>query len=212
MNQKPPHRGTGDSVAHLVARLNAGAGSPSVLRRADRVLRRAEPAARATCRAEAGHLPAHIVEELVQDSLEIVWTRLAEFEPEGPPFEAWVRGIALNVCRNARRKHRDVLTDDGVIEETDPSHGVLRVLQREQREALLTEAIEAALEGNEQDVLYHRYMHGLSREQIADLMGLADADAVRVILVRARRRLRNEIVARLTKLRHSQSLLHSEEG
>jgi DNA-directed RNA polymerase specialized sigma24 family protein len=123
-----------------------------------------------------------------------------------------VRGIALNVSRNARRKQRDVLTEDGVIEATDPAHGVLRVLQRDQRESLVTGAIEAGLQGEEQDVLYHRYMHGLSRDQIADLMGLPDADAVRKILVRARRRLRNELLARLEKLRHSMSLLHSEEG
>jgi len=209
MGQTPD---SGDSVAQLVARMQANADSPSTLRRADRVLRRAEPVARATCRAEAGLLPAARVEELVQDTLEIVWTKLGEFDPEGPPFEAWVRGVALNVSRNARRKQRDVLTEDGVVEATDPAHGVLRVLQRDQRETMVTEAIEAGLPGDEQDVLYHRYMHGLSREQIADLMGLPDADAVRKILVRARRRLRSEILARLEKLRHSMSLLHSEEG
>jgi RNA polymerase sigma factor (sigma-70 family) len=205
-------RSSGDSVADLVGKLRVGGDSSSTIRRADRVLRRAEPVARATCRAEAGMLPAPRVEELVQDTLEIVWTKLAEFDPDGPPFEAWVRGIALNVSRNARRKQRDVLTEDGVIEATDPAHGVLRVLQRDQRESLVTGAIEAGLQGEEQDVLYHRYMHGLSRDQIADLMGLPDADAVRKILVRARRRLRNELLARLEKLRHSMSLLHSEEG
>ncbi len=204
--------GGGDSVAVLVARLRSGGDTPSMLRRADRVLRRAEPVARAICRAEAALLPAARIEELVQDTLEIVWTKLGDFDPDGPPFEAWVRGIALNVSRNARRKQRDVLTEDGVIEATDAAHGVLRILQRGQREALVTEAIEAGLQGDEQDVLYHRYMHGLSRDQIADLMGLRDADAVRKILVRARRRLRNEIMARLEKLRHSMSLLHSEEG
>jgi len=209
MPKAPPE---GDSVAQLVARMRGEAESTSMVRRADRVLRRAEPVARATCRAEAAMLPAARIEELVQDTLEIVWTKLADFDPEGPPFEAWVRGIALNVSRNARRKQRDVLTEDGVIEATDPAHGVLRILQRDQRESLVTEAIEAGLQGEEQDVLYHRYMHGLSRDQIADLMGLPDADAVRKILVRARRRLRNEILGRLEQLRHSRSLLHSEEG
>jgi RNA polymerase sigma factor (sigma-70 family) len=201
----------GDSVARLVARLHEGAPTSSVQRSADRVLRRAEPTARATCRSRARDLPPDRVEELVQDTLEIVWNRLADFRPEQAQFEVWVRGIALNVCRNARRKRRDLLTDDGVLEASDPAHSTLRLLQREQRDALVTEAIEAGLQGIEQEVLYHRYCHDLRREQIAHLLQLEDADAVRVILIRARRHLKEEILARLKQLEHSTSLLRSSE-
>jgi len=209
--EKNEHPG-GDSVAILVARLQDGNASASVQRRADRVFRRAEPAARATCRVHAAGLPPAQVEELVQDTLELVWKRLPEFQPEGPRFESWVRGIALNVCRNARRKRRDVLSEDGVIEATDPTHGTLRRLQREQRETLITEAIESGVDEAEQDVLYLRYCNELSREQIADLMGLEDAQAVHLILRRARRHLKAAIVARIEQLQQSMSLLHSEEG
>jgi RNA polymerase sigma factor (sigma-70 family) len=172
-------------------------------RSADRVLRRAEPTARVTCRARARDLPADQVEELVQDTLEIVWNRLTDFRVEETEFEVWVRGIALNVCRDARRQRHDMLTDDGVLEVDDPTQGTLKLLQRDQREALVTAAIETGLEGVEQDVLYHRYCHGLRREQIADLLELESADAVRVILIRARRHLKEEIVARLEQLEHS---------
>jgi RNA polymerase sigma factor (sigma-70 family) len=207
MDDQPP----GDSVAILVARLKEGAATASVLRRADRVLRRAEPAARATCRVNAAGLPPAQIEELVQDTLEVVWSRLADFEPEGPRFESWVSGIALNLCRNARRKRRDLLSEDGVIEATDPEHDILHQLQREQRDAIVTRAIEEGLEGVEQDVLYHRYCHELSREQVADVMGLADVDEVHVILRRARRHLKAAILERLKELEQSMSLLRTHE-
>jgi RNA polymerase sigma factor (sigma-70 family) len=199
-----------DTVARLVAHLAEGDAGGSMLRCADRVLRRAEPIARVACKAEATGLPPARVEELVQDTLEIVWAKLPEFEPEGPPFESWVRAVAQNVCRNARRKKRDLLSEDGVIEATDPAHDALRQLERDQRQAVLIRAIEDGLSGIEQDVLFHRYIHGLSREQIADLVGLAGADAVRVVLIRARRHLKDAIRARLAQLGHSESLLHSE--
>jgi RNA polymerase sigma factor (sigma-70 family) len=200
-----------DSVAAVLRMI--GEGSESVAgRAADRILRRAEPTARAACRGHGRGLPDARIEELVQDTLFVVWSRIGDFEPEGPRFEAWVRGIAVNVCRNAKRKHTDLLTEDGVLEATDPAQGVLRVLQRAQRQAMVTAAIETALEGVEQDVLYHRYCHDLAREQIAELLGLESADAVRVVLVRARRRLRTALLARLEELGQSLSGLQSSHG
>lgn len=199
-----------DSVARVVARLRDGGATSSVLRSADRVMLRAEPTARAACRAVAASLPPPEIDELVQDALELVWTKLPEFHPDGPPFEAWVWGIATNVGHNARRRRRDLLTEDGVIEATEPAHSVLREMQRAQRDALIIDAIDTGLDGTEQDVLYHRYFHGLTREQIAELMGLASADAVRVVLIRARRHLKEQIVKRLQELGHSVSLLHSD--
>jgi len=176
------------------------------------VLRRAQPVAAVVCRTELRGAPPAQVEDAVQQTLEVVWRRLEAFQPDGPPFEAWVRGIAKKVCANERRRRRDLLSEDGVIEATDPAHDELRTLQREQREALISDAIDAALEPQEQDVFYHRYLHNLERERIAELVGLADANEVRVILQRATRRLRAEIVRRLEALGHGPSLLRSEGG
>jgi RNA polymerase sigma factor (sigma-70 family) len=200
-----------DPVAVLVRRLAAGETSPSVARCMDRVVRRAEPIARATCRAHAAGLGPARIDELVQDTLEIVVAKLHTYVPAAP-FDRWVRGIAVNACRNARRKKRDLLGEDGVLDPADPSRDALRGLERRQRHAVLVGAIEATLDGVEQDVLFHRYVHGLSRAQIAEVMELRDADMVRNVLVRARRRLRDAIVARLAELGHSSSLLRSEGG
>jgi RNA polymerase sigma factor (sigma-70 family) len=200
-----------DTIDRLVGRRHDGETTPSVLRVADRVLRRAEPTARAACHGEARGMPAARIEELVQDTLECVWAKLDEFDSDIASFEAWVRGIARNVCRNATRKKRDLLTEDGVLEATDPAHGVLRGLERKQREALVYAAIESSLDGIEQDVLYHRYLHGLEREKIAELMGFEDADRVRKVLFTATRRLRRELHRRLEALGHGMSLLRSDE-
>jgi RNA polymerase sigma factor (sigma-70 family) len=200
-----------DPIAALVRRLAAGETSPSVVRSMDRVVRRAEPIARVTCRAHAAGLDPARIDELVQDTLEIVVAKLPGYVPDAP-FERWVRGIAVNTCRNARRKKRDLLGEDGVLDPADPTQDALRALERHQRYAVLVGAIEASLDAVEQDVLFHRYVHGLSRARIADVMELRDADAVRNVLVRARRRLRDAIVARLAELGHSRSLLRSEGG
>lgn len=200
---------SGDTVEELVGRLRAGDASESVLRMADRVLRRAEPVAALACRLEARGLPEELVADLVQDTLEVVWRRLEEFEHEGRPFEAWVRGIARNLCANARRRKRDLLTEDGVLDPADPACGALRAMQRHERHELLAQAIEAALEPVEQDVVYHRYVHQLERDRIAELVGLADADEVRVILQRATRRLGAELRRRMDDLGLGPSFVRS---
>jgi RNA polymerase sigma factor (sigma-70 family) len=161
-------------------------------------------------RAVAAGASAEQVEELVQETLLIAWRRLAEFDPDQEAvFEAWIRGIARNVSANARRKRRELLSEDGLIERGDSAHSVLAALQHEERDQLVTEAISAALEGVEQDVLYHRYVHGLDREQIAELLDLADSNAVRVVMQRAQRRLKAELERRLTELGHGRSFVRT---
>lgn len=204
--QEEPER---DPIAALIARLRGGDHGASVLRGGDRVLRRAEPVARAVCRAEARGLAPAEVEECVQETLERVWRKLPEFEVDGPPFEAWVRGFALNVIRNARRKRRDVLDQDGVLDPVDPAWSVLRALRREERDALVIAAIPEGLSPLEQEVLCLRYCHDQGRRAIAELLGLSDANEVRVILIRARRHLHNELLRRLDELGHGLSMLRS---
>lgn len=198
-----------DSVTRVVARLQQGDPTGSVLRDADRILRRSEPAARQVCRSHMAGASPEQIDELVQETLELVWKKFASFEDQGKPFEAWVRGIARNVCNNARRRRTELLSDDGLLEPTDPELDVLRVLGRHERAHVLTESIAASLQGVEQDVLYHRYIHGLGRDEIAELLGLASADEVRVVLQRAGRRLKAELRRRLIALGHGDSFLHT---
>jgi RNA polymerase sigma-70 factor (ECF subfamily) len=165
------------------------------------LLRKVESLARMACRCEARDLPASEVEELVQDTLLVVWQRRSTFDPDKGRFESWVRGICRHVCRAARRRKRDVLTEDGVLEVASLERSVLRLLREKERKLVLTEAIES-LVGQDRDVLYHRYIHSLSRREIAELMGV-ETDVVRVRLQTASRHLRKELERRLELLGQS---------
>lgn len=48
---------------------------------------------------------SHEAEDLAQEAFVIAWRRLPDFDPEAR-FGPWVRGIAINLVRNHRRKHR----------------------------------------------------------------------------------------------------------
>ena len=204
MNPQPSPTNT---IGLLVQQIRTETNSQLVARNAENLLRRAEPIARLVCNAHARQLPTSQVEELVQDVLLAVWRGLSGYDDQGR-FESWVRGIARNVCSSARRRKRELLTDDGVIEKQSMEADVLRQLRREERKRVLTQAIEA-LDAQDQDVLYHRYVHDLERQQIAELLELNDIDQVRVAIQRASRRLRAELARRLEELGHTRSLFRS---
>ena len=202
-----------DTIVRVIGRLKSDAPqSPAAAAEADRVLRRLEPVARRTCRACAGNLPADRVEDLVQETLLVAWRRLPDFEPTLGPngnrgaLERWVKQIARFTCANARREHRETLTEDGVVDMADPAIGALAWLGREERDEVVRVAIERSLTGDEQDVVYHRHVHGMERAAIAELLGLQDANAVRVVLQRAHRRLQAGLFERLAEIGHGLSL------
>jgi DNA-directed RNA polymerase specialized sigma subunit len=95
-----------------------------------------------------------------------------------------------------------MLTTDGVVEGTDPIHTVLSQMQLGERRTFLTAVIESTLDGIEQDVLYHRYVDGLPRKRVAELLELRDDD-VRAILARTKRHLTKAIQTGLEALGHS---------
>jgi RNA polymerase sigma-70 factor (ECF subfamily) len=200
-----------DTVGVVLRRLRGGPGGPAFGRASERLLKRAEPVARVVCHAEARGLSGPLVEELVQDTLEIVWRRMSTFDAEAS-FEAWVRGIARNVCANARRRQRDVLTDDGILEADAPELDALALLTREEREGILTGVVEATLDDEEQEILFHRYVHGLERERIAEVMGLSGgAERVRAALQRSQARLRTALRRTLAELGHGPSLFRTRD-
>ncbi len=207
-----------DTIYRVIQRLRAEDVRPADgdAAEVDRVLKGLEPIARRTCRASAAGLPDDRVEDLVQETLLVAWRRLGDFEAvlggEGnaPALARWVKQIARFVMANARRQRRETLSDDGLIDTADPAVGALAWLARAERDDLVRQAIEASLTGEEQDVLYHRHVHGMERAEIASLLGLADADAVRVILQRCQRRLQAALRAQLAVLGHSMSLWHED--
>lgn len=200
----PPDSERGPDDAWWLA--DAAASDPAAKAEAAALFRRLEPIARMTCAACSRGVSPDILDDRVQETLLVAWRRLPELQLQGEDLERWLRQVARFVCANARRASSDLLVEDGLVDAEDPGLDALAGLRRAEREALLASAI-AAVGGIDEDVLYHRYAHGLDRPTIAAMLGLADADAVRVALQRAQRRLRVEVRTRLAALGHGSSLL-----
>jgi len=150
---------------------------------------------------------AALAEELCQDVIETAWRKLPEFQGDSL-FKTWIFGIARNVCRNARRKHRDFLTEDGVFELESPETSVLSSLRRHEREELIRAVTEAAMTTEEKRVIYLRYHAYLSIKDIDVEMALTGSGA-RGLLQRCKRRLAVEIRARLEEMGHGSSFLRT---
>jgi len=144
-------------------------------------------------------------EELVQETLLTAYERLPEYDPDRR-FQTWIFGIARNHCRNAARKRRELLTEDGVVEPDDVAASALSRLREQERSRLLHEASVAALDAREQEAVHLRYVEGLSQDRITALMGLEGSGA-RGLLQRCRRKLGRELKRRLAELGHGESFI-----
>lgn len=159
---------------------------------------------RSVCTRELwGFSPAE-VEETVQDVLVTAWQKLPAYRGEGR-FRTWLAGIARNLCRNLRRKKRDALSEDGLMEATSAEWSVLDGMLHDERDRIIQEAAAAVLDPTEQEVVELRYVQELDRAQIAERMGFEKKDEVRVVLQRCKRHLGKELQRRLAALGHGPS-------
>jgi len=196
--------------AHILARegerRDAGAdGSPSLDAELGRLFAAHRPQVLALCRRLTGD--PERAEELVQEALAVAWRKLPEFQ-QGVRFGPWIYGIARNLCRNARRKHGELLSDDGVLDPDSDAAGTLRLLQRQERIRLLSDATRS-LSPLEQEAVHLRYVEGLPLAELDALLGLKGSGA-RGLLQTCRRKLRRALEQQLQALGHGRSLLHSE--
>jgi RNA polymerase sigma-70 factor, ECF subfamily len=145
-------------------------------------------------------------QELAQEVLLTAWRRLPEFRGEAA-FSTWLYSIARHTCFNAIRKRQELLSDDGVLESTDPAAGVMSSLHRHQRQELLRLAAEAVLDPLEQEAVHLRYVEQLPQETITDLLDISDASGARGVLQRCRRKLGRELRGRLATLGHGSTFM-----
>lgn len=147
-------------------------------------------------------------EELTQDALMTAYAQIERFEGRAA-FSTWVCGIAKNLALNEVRRRREMLTEDGVLDASDPGLAALRGLRRQEREELLRQAAADTLDATEQEVVYLRYSEQLSRTAIADVLQLDNDNEVRVVLQRCRRRLEKGLRHRLEQLGHGTSFIRT---
>lgn len=145
-------------------------------------------------------------EELTQETLLVAYRRLDEFRQQAR-FSTWIYGIARNLCRNARRKRTETLTEDGVFEAGSVEADALKALRAQERLTLLREAA-AALSPLEQEAIHLRYVEHLSQAEITQVLEL-DGSGARGLLQRCRRKLRRALIDKMHELGHGESLFFS---
>lgn len=134
--------------------------------------------------------------DLVQETFFAAWLALSRYKPE-LPFEAWLRRIALNKCRDRARRNtvRRFLVGAAVNEETgepldmmDQAPGPEVQVGSMQELAQLERAVAALPRGLKEPLLLTA-LEGLTHREVGELLGLK-AKAVEMRVYRARERLK----------------------
>lgn len=132
-------------------------------------------------------------EDVVQDTMLVALDRLEAFDGRSS-LHTWLCGIAKNKIRAQRRKRRPVLMED-LLEEVDPElDAILEAVDREPLPEWVLERAEtqelvgatlSSLPPDYRDALVHKYVDGLSVNQMASRYGKG-AKATESTLHRAR--------------------------
>jgi RNA polymerase sigma-70 factor (ECF subfamily) len=140
------------------------------------------------------------VEDLIQKSFVTAYFKLAEFDVT-QPFIRWLRGIALNHCRNEwkrverqARMQKRLLT--ARLAELSMEHLDQVDKSSENRISALRMCMER-LSDSEKTLVQRRFIEDLPLQEIGDLFGKG-AEAIRLTLFRLRQRLRSCVEKRLT--------------
>ncbi|MEQ1566824.1 MAG: RNA polymerase sigma factor [Myxococcota bacterium] len=179
------------TLAGVLSRLNQR-DDPELARRLDAAFGKHEARLHSLCRRELPGRPEAEREEIVQDTLATAWQSLSTYRPERP-FLAFLEAILYHKCANARRKRRDCLSEDGLFEPVSEAPSALDVLGAGERAALVEAAYRAVLEPKEQEVAHLRWVLHYAFDEVVVMADLGDADEVRVILQRCKRRIAKEL-------------------
>jgi len=132
--------------------------------------------------------------DVLQDTFFSAWLSLSSYQPERP-FEAWLRRIALNKCRDSarRRKVRRMVSafvggdEQELPEVVDQAATPEAALADAQASAALAAAIRRLPRGLKEPLLLTS-LEGLSHREAGELLGL-NAKAVEMRVYRARAQL-----------------------
>jgi RNA polymerase sigma-70 factor (ECF subfamily) len=136
-----------------------------------------------------------LTEDLAADVFERAFQKAGSLRND-EAFSTWLFTIARNLIISHGRKHsRETVVDPDVLRAISPSSASVEseVLKRE--EAAMVADLLRTFPQREQDIVALKFDAELSNAQIAEIMGLSEAN-VRVILFRTLRKLRQMMGAR----------------
>jgi RNA polymerase sigma-70 factor (ECF subfamily) len=128
----------------------------------------------------------HAVEEVLNDTMLVVWNKAASFNGQSK-VSTWIFSIAYRKALKSIKRFDDpVESDDQYFESTQP--GPESQLMQKQRYALLVQQI-GRMSAEQRAVIELTYYHGCAYREIAQIMG-CPVDTVKTRMFHARRRLR----------------------
>jgi RNA polymerase sigma factor (sigma-70 family) len=129
-------------------------------------------------------------EDVAQEAFVRVWKQAPRWRAGEARFDTWLHRVALNLCYDRLRGHREELVDT-VPEAPDPDPTPDAQLESRARDARVRAAL-AALPARQREALVLNYYQELSNLEAAALMGIS-VDALESLLARARRGLRAQL-------------------
>lgn len=136
--------------------------------------------------------------DVTQETFFAAWLALSRYDP-ALPFEAWLRRIALNKCRDRARRNavRSFLVrahvfeedDEPALDAPDPAPGPEQTVSARGELARLEKSLQQLPRGLKEPLLLTA-LEGLSHQEAGELLGL-NAKAIEMRVYRARERLRH---------------------
>ena len=131
-----------------------------------------------------------MTEDIIQECWLVAVRRIASFDPERAPFQAWLQGIARNVFLNHRRRRQRRLELERSTE-SGAEHGIPRPQAGKIDTAELVSLALTSLSPAYQEAITAKYGEGLTVAEIAARSGKSPK-AVESLMSRARAAFRRE--------------------
>ena len=136
----------------------------------------------------------HLAEEVLDDTLLVVWERPDSFRGESR-LSTWIFAIAYRKAMKAARKRDDPVDDPEADRRPSPAAGPDEACARQRKQALLISAMDE-LSPEQRAVVDLTYFHEMEYREIADVLG-CPVDTVKTRMFHARRRLRRRMEGEL---------------
>ena len=139
------------------------------------------------------HRP-HLVEEVLDDTLMVVWDRAHSFNGESK-LSTWIFAIAYRKSMKALRSHQDPVEDKSAEERVSLEPTPEDQFARDRTRALLLQAM-AELSPEHRAVVEFTYFHEMGYQEIAEIMS-CPVGTVKTRMFHARRQLRRRLSGEL---------------